>query len=46
MMAVMCPRPVPCKDADQVIFSGFVLEELQGGNIPNIEERICDCSRP
>ena len=40
MMAVMCPRPVPCKDADQVIFSGFVLEELQGGNIPNIEEQI------
>lgn len=40
MMAVICPRTTPCTHADQLAFSGFVLELLEGGNIPNIEEEI------
>jgi hypothetical protein len=40
MMAVICPRTTPCTHADQLAFAGFVLEELSGGNIPNIEEEI------
>lgn len=40
MMAVFCPRTTPCTHADQLAFAGFVLEELSGSNIPNIEEEI------
>jgi hypothetical protein len=40
MMAVICPRAAACTDADQLAFSGFVLEPLVGGNIADIEERV------
>lgn len=40
MMAVVCPRTTTCSHPDQLAFAGFVLEELSGGNIPNIEEEI------
>lgn len=40
MMAVVCPRTQACTHPDQLAFAGFVLEELSGGNIPNIEEEI------
>jgi hypothetical protein len=40
MMAVVCPRTTPCTHADQLAFAGFVMEHLEGGNIPNIEEEI------
>jgi len=40
MMAVICPRTTPCTHADQLAFAGFVMEHLEGGNIPNIEEEI------
>ena len=40
MMAVICPRTTTCTHPDQLAFAGFVLEHLEGGNIPNIEEEI------
>jgi hypothetical protein len=40
MMAVICPRTTTCTDPDQLAFAGFVMEHLEGGNIPNIEEEI------
>ncbi|WP_312261192.1 hypothetical protein [Limnohabitans sp.] len=40
MMAVICPRTTTCTHPDQLAFAGFVMEHLEGGNIPNIEEEI------
>lgn len=40
VMGLFCPRSSPCTDAKQIAFSGFVLQPLEGGNIPDIEEEI------
>jgi len=38
-MGMYCPRS-SCIDPDEIVYSGFVLQEATGGNIPNIEDKL------
>ena len=39
-MSYICPRPAGCTEASQLAHSGFVLEEVRGGLVPEQEEKI------
>lgn len=40
MMGMYCPRNTGCTHPDEIVYAGFVLDHVYGGNIPAIEDQL------